>query len=474
MGIFDFLKGDNKTAEEYFALATEKIQKGLYNEAIPSYNKAIEKDLNYSDAYHDRGLAKDYVRDYFGAIKDFEKAIELDPTDAMAYYNRARSKYSKSMSNPSSGNFSDVIQDNLMALKLLDKDKDIPAYVPENIKQLIFLNNGLARNSLKDFETAISDFTEAIKLDENFADGYQNRAVSNMCLENFNDALKDAEKALELGNSAAQQIIDNALEQGAVNYTEGLNESFHENGKIKERFHVKNGKKEGLQQNYYENGQLMSEHPYKNGILCGVVSLWYEDGNKLNISEFKSDEICHGLCQHWWPNGQLAMRGRKINGRQHGLWENYYQNGQLQSKGNWNHGFNVFDGVGGIWYENGNIDQETVLIDGKIICKQYDIKGKLEKEIDFTSGEYLAAIMHEPNEQSIKELIQIILWSEREELGDEIESILDDIGYVSPLPKSDDIIKMLESSGTAENLELVDAIKSAVEFNKNQNTLTKD
>ena len=46
-GFFDFLKGDNKTAEEYFALATEKIQKGLYNEAILSYNKAIENAIAF-------------------------------------------------------------------------------------------------------------------------------------------------------------------------------------------------------------------------------------------------------------------------------------------------------------------------------------------------------------------------------------------------------------------------------------------
>ena len=456
MGIFDFMKA--KTAEEYFALAREEMQKKLYYYALSSYNKAIEKNLNYGDAYHDRGICKDFLKDYSGAILDFNKAIILDPNDAMSYYNRARSKYSLQ-------DYSGVIEDNIMALELLKKNKNLPAYAPNNIKQLIYLNNGLSRNGLMEFELAINEFTEAIKLDSDFADAYQNRAVSKMCLKNFNDALKDAEKALELGNSAAQQIIDNALEQGAVNYTEGLNEAFHENGKIKERFHVKNGKKEGLQQNYYENGQVMTESPFKNGLIHGTMKAWYEDGNKLTVSEFKKD-ICHGLCQNWYPNGQLAMRGSKINQRQHGLWENYYENGQLQSKGNWNHGFDVFDGVGGMWHENGNIEQETLLIDGKIICKQYDINGKLEKEIDFTSGEYLATIMQEPDEQSVRELIQLILWNEREELGDEIESLLDEIGYVAPIPKSGDIIKNLESSGNSEWLALASALKSALEFNK--------
>jgi tetratricopeptide (TPR) repeat protein len=201
MGIFDFMKA--KTAEEYFALAREEMQKKLYYYALSSYNKAIEKNLNYGDAYHDRGICKDFLKDYSGAILDFNKAIKLDPNDAMSYYNRARSKYSLQ-------DYSGVIEDNIMALKLLKKNKNLPEYVPNNIKQLIYLNNGLSRNGLMEFELAINEFTEAIKLDSDFADAYQNRAVSKMCLKNFNDALKDAEKALEFGNSAAQQIIDTA------------------------------------------------------------------------------------------------------------------------------------------------------------------------------------------------------------------------------------------------------------------------
>ena len=206
MGIFDFLKGDNKTAEEYFSLATEKVQMSCYEDALDSYDDAIAKNLNYADAYHDRGHCKDCLQDYSGAILDFDKAIELDSADAMNYYSRSRSKYPLQ-------DYSGVIEDNIIALELLNKNKNLPAYVPDNIKQLIYLNNGLARNGLMEFELAINDFTEAIKLDPDFADAYQNRAVSKMCLQDPTEAIKDAERALELGNSAAQQIIDSALSE---------------------------------------------------------------------------------------------------------------------------------------------------------------------------------------------------------------------------------------------------------------------
>ena len=74
--------------------------------------------------------------------------------------------------------------------------------------------------------------------------------------------------------------------------------------------------------------------------------------------------------------------------------------------------------------------------------------------------------MREADNQSVHNLLEMIIWHEREELGDMIESVLDEIGYVAPIPKSGDIIKILESSGNSEWLALASALKSALEFNK--------
>ena len=45
--------------------------------AIADYNKALEIDPKYSDAYNSRGLAKYELNDHPGACVDFKKAIEL-------------------------------------------------------------------------------------------------------------------------------------------------------------------------------------------------------------------------------------------------------------------------------------------------------------------------------------------------------------------------------------------------------------
>ncbi len=53
-----------------------------------NYNKAIELDPNYANAYIGRGGTYGYLSQYERSIEDFNKAIELDPDNAEAYNNR--------------------------------------------------------------------------------------------------------------------------------------------------------------------------------------------------------------------------------------------------------------------------------------------------------------------------------------------------------------------------------------------------
>jgi len=50
-----------------------------YEEAIQCYDKAIELDPNYADAWNNKGLAFDSLDKHEEALKLYEKAIELDP-----------------------------------------------------------------------------------------------------------------------------------------------------------------------------------------------------------------------------------------------------------------------------------------------------------------------------------------------------------------------------------------------------------
>ena len=56
--------------------------------AIDDYDRALELDANYRDAYNNRGIAEADKDDLEAAIEDFSTAIRLDPGFWHAYGQR--------------------------------------------------------------------------------------------------------------------------------------------------------------------------------------------------------------------------------------------------------------------------------------------------------------------------------------------------------------------------------------------------
>ena len=65
----------------YFYRAVTNIQLGQYEEAIADYDKAIELDHKYIDAYYNRGNAKANLERHEEAIADYDKATTLIETE---------------------------------------------------------------------------------------------------------------------------------------------------------------------------------------------------------------------------------------------------------------------------------------------------------------------------------------------------------------------------------------------------------
>ena len=55
---------------------------------MSDYNKAIEKNLNYVQAYYNRGIIYDQEGAVTQALSDFNKAIEINPNIEGPYYNQ--------------------------------------------------------------------------------------------------------------------------------------------------------------------------------------------------------------------------------------------------------------------------------------------------------------------------------------------------------------------------------------------------
>jgi tetratricopeptide (TPR) repeat protein len=69
-----------------------KYDLGNRKEAIADYDRAIDINPKYAEAYNNRGNAKDDLGNRKEAIADYDRAIAIDPKFAEAYYNRGIAK----------------------------------------------------------------------------------------------------------------------------------------------------------------------------------------------------------------------------------------------------------------------------------------------------------------------------------------------------------------------------------------------
>jgi antitoxin component YwqK of YwqJK toxin-antitoxin module len=87
-------KEDDKF-HKYLSNGIKMFKEENYQGAIKSYEKAIEINPNYSDAYFHRGTAYLYNFKFDEAIVDYDKAIELEPLYMESFSNRAFARLRK-------------------------------------------------------------------------------------------------------------------------------------------------------------------------------------------------------------------------------------------------------------------------------------------------------------------------------------------------------------------------------------------
>lgn len=101
-GYICYQAGDSASADASFNLAIKngnlaqayngkgliQMRAGNYSEAIKLFNTAISTNLNYGEAYINRGIAKETFDDYAGACEDFLRATELGAENANEYYTK--------------------------------------------------------------------------------------------------------------------------------------------------------------------------------------------------------------------------------------------------------------------------------------------------------------------------------------------------------------------------------------------------
>ena len=73
---------------------------------------------------------------------------------------------------------------------------------------MAYSNRGLSKANLQDYQGAIEDYTKAIELNPNYSKAYNNRGNSKLKLNQKNSACSDFNKAKELGDEEAIEMIN--------------------------------------------------------------------------------------------------------------------------------------------------------------------------------------------------------------------------------------------------------------------------
>ncbi len=186
----------SETARQHNERGLAYLDNGQLDNAIVEFNQAIWLDADYAPAYNNRGLAYYRKGEYDHAIADYAEAIELDPNRAFVYNNRGLAYYRK-------GEYDHAIADYSRAIEL------DPDYAQA------YNNRGLAYQEGKDeYDRAITDATTTIALDPGLASAYNNRGFAHYSKGDYDQAIADFERAIELSDDASlTQEAEQALEE---------------------------------------------------------------------------------------------------------------------------------------------------------------------------------------------------------------------------------------------------------------------
>jgi len=192
--MFDYNKAieiDPKFTDAYINRGNIYFQAGKFNLALSEYNKVIEVDPNNPDAYYNRGNVYYQQGNFAQAIYNYNKAIEININYAQAYNNRAN-LYAQE------GKFTYALSDYNRAIEI------VASYAEA------YTNRGVLYSQQGNFTQALSDYNKAIEINPNFAEAYYHRGNADKEQNNFTQALSDYTKAIEAKSNYADAYYNRA------------------------------------------------------------------------------------------------------------------------------------------------------------------------------------------------------------------------------------------------------------------------
>jgi tetratricopeptide (TPR) repeat protein len=225
-----------------------------YDEAINCFDKAIELDPNFYKAFHNKGLSLRNIGNYHEALRSIEKSITIKPQYYLAWnskglvlndlrqYDKAIECFDKVISEhhggvlvkyaisnkvivfANTGNIGDAynLAENelseinkqyaldtrafvLFKMQKLDDAEELlnKAIIADKDDKLVWLHAGNVHHEKKEYDSAVRCYNKALKLDPDFAEAHNDKAVSLSKQDMKDDAIQHLKNAITIKPSMA-------------------------------------------------------------------------------------------------------------------------------------------------------------------------------------------------------------------------------------------------------------------------------
>ena len=168
-----------ESAVNYFNIAYSFGEKKEHVKAIENYNKAIELNPNYEEAWFNKGFELGKLERHEEAIAYFDKAIELNPTDEEAWFSK--------------GNELGDLEKHEEAIECYDKAIELNPNYEE-----AWFGKGYTLGDLEKHKEAIECYDKAIELNPNYEEAWFGKGYTLGDLEKHKEAIECYDKAIEL------------------------------------------------------------------------------------------------------------------------------------------------------------------------------------------------------------------------------------------------------------------------------------
>lgn len=139
------LQVDPDHSRAYRLKATTLLELNRYPEAVRAFDECLEKSRPTAELLEARGIAREKLRDYAGAIEDYTQALMLNPNTALLHAHRGRA-YLQGGDSPK------------LALKDFQKWVELQPEAGE-----AYFGRGYAQVKLGDYRKAVLDGDEALR-----------------------------------------------------------------------------------------------------------------------------------------------------------------------------------------------------------------------------------------------------------------------------------------------------------------------